>query len=140
MFGDFGHGLVLLLFGLFLVWTYKETTNTIAESYTDSIYKMRYLLVLLGVFSTYSGLIYNEFMSLKIPFFRSCYEALGREPETCVYPFGFDWIWGEAVNETGFMNSYRTKLSIIIGVSHMILGILLKGLNNIFTRNWVSFF
>ena len=32
------------------------------------------------------------------------------------------------------------KLSVIFGVSHMTLGILIKGSNNIFARNYIEFF
>ena len=43
-----------------------------------------------------------------------------------MYPFGIDWTWSISENETEFTNSFKMKFSIIIGVTHMILGILMK--------------
>lgn len=37
------------------------------------IFKARYLLLLLGFFSLYCGLIYNDFMGLKMLTMKSCY-------------------------------------------------------------------
>ena len=90
----------------------------------------------MGIFSTYSGLIYNEFMSMKVPLFSSCYKfekpkdgsPFPLTEKFCAYPFGFDWIWAQAKNEIVYFNSYRTKLSIIVGVLHMSLGIVFKGI------------
>lgn len=56
-------------------------------------------------------------------------EIYARKYDNCTYGLGFDWIWGMASNETTFMNSFKMKLSIIIGVTHMTLGIILKGFN-----------
>jgi len=99
----------------------------------------------MGFMATYCGLIYNDFISLKILGLNSCYHVdkmisvpgggtnndVFMRKENCTYGLGFDWIWGMAENEIGYMNSFKMKLSIIIGVSHMTLGIFLKGLNTI---------
>lgn len=82
---------------------------------------------MLGFFSTYSGLVYNEFMSLKIPFFSTCNPDFQKKSPDCMYPFGFDWIWGRSNTEITYFNSYRTKFSVIIGFIQMSFGILLKG-------------
>jgi len=44
---------------------------------------------------------------------------------------GLDWVWAKAENETAFINSFKMKFSIIIGVIHMLLGSFLKGMNAI---------
>ena len=50
-----------------------------------------------------------------------------------------DYAWGYANNEVTFFNSFKMKMSIVIGVSHMLLGIVLKGLNAIHFRNVLDF-
>jgi V-type H+-transporting ATPase subunit a len=98
------------------------------------IFKSRYLLLLLGFFSLYCGLIYNDFMGLKMLTMKSCYIIKQLDgsmefdrTENCTYPIGFDWIWGASGNEITYTNSFKMKLSIIIGVLHMTLGIIFKG-------------
>lgn len=106
--------------------------------------RFKWVIILLGVFAVYSGLIYNEFMALKFPFFGSCYKVekarFVRASDQCVYPFGFDWVWAQASNEIQYFNSFRTKLSILLGVSQMTLGILLKGANFAYFGKWADFF
>jgi V-type H+-transporting ATPase subunit a len=53
MFGDIGHGGVLLSFSIWL------TTSTSVKKQLPSIYNIRYLLLLMGIFSFYCGWIYN---------------------------------------------------------------------------------
>lgn len=88
----------------------------------------------MAIFATYCGLIYNDFLSVSIPYTKSCYsenkKGVSRR-ENCVYPFGFDYIWNTAANKITFVNSFKMKISIIIGVTHMIIGICMKGLNSL---------
>jgi V-type H+-transporting ATPase subunit a len=44
---------------------------------------------------------------------------------------GVDPIWNKADNSIAFLNSYKMKLAVIIGVIHMVCGIILKGVNNL---------
>jgi V-type H+-transporting ATPase subunit a len=37
------------------------------------------------------------------------------------------------------MNSYKMKLAVIIGVLHMCFGILMKGANSVYFKNWIDF-
>jgi len=67
MFGDIGHGGVLLAFGIWL------TTSASAKKMIPDIYAARFLLLLMGIFSFYSGWIYNEFFSIPLNVFGSCY-------------------------------------------------------------------
>lgn len=57
-----------------------------------------------------------------------------------MYPFGFDYIWSQSENQIVFVNSFKMKLSIVIGVTHMIIGICLKGSNALFFKDFLLFF
>jgi len=57
----------------------------------------------------------------------------------CTYPMGTDPIWGIATNRLTYVNGIKMKLSVIFGVLHMTMGILHKGTNTIYFRDWPSF-
>lgn len=40
-----------------------------------------------------------------------------------------DYNWHLSANSITFINSFKMKISILIGVIHMTIGIILKGLN-----------
>jgi V-type H+-transporting ATPase subunit a len=67
MFGDIGHGGVVLAFS---IWLIKDSR---AKQMIPDIYAVRYLLLLMGIFAFYSGWIYNEFFSIPLNIFGSCY-------------------------------------------------------------------
>ena len=96
---------------------------------------------MMGIFSIFCGLIYNEFFSFPLLIFDSCYEipSFKRVPN-CSYPIGLDWIWAQSSNETAFINSFKMKFSIVIGVIHMLFGTTLKALNAIHFNSYVDLF
>jgi V-type H+-transporting ATPase subunit a len=73
MFGDVGHGFLLLLVGGFLcIMNSKLKSNSDMEG----VLKMRYLILLMGFFAMYNGLIYNEFFAIPMQLFgESCYSG-----------------------------------------------------------------
>jgi len=112
MFGDIGHGGMLLMASIFVIFN----TELIHKAGLGILNKVRYLLFMLGLFATFMGLIYNDMMSIPIQFGESCYH--GKEiQEDCVYSFGLDWKWYSAHNELNYFNSMKMKLAVIIGVA-----------------------
>ena len=74
MFGDIGHGAVLMLVGFVLILKSKELLENIE---TRQIAEARYLIFLMGFFAFYCGFLYNDFMALMLPIFgHSCYDVI----------------------------------------------------------------
>ena len=124
MFGDIGHGLLLFLFGVYLCVYKDDLLKT--DSILKPAVKARYLLTLMGFFAFFNGWMYNDFLSMPMGVFGSCYENQGliavRTDENCVYPVGIDPKWYVASNELAFFNSMKMKISVIFGVSQMLFG------------------
>ena len=131
MYGDVGHGLIVLCLGLYLVF------GDVKGVFRD----FRYMILFMGAFAVYCGLVYNEFFSVPIVSQGSCFDQdFGKRYEGCVYFFGIDWKWNQSLNEMSFVNSFKMKFSIIIGVLHMLLGIFLKGMNGVHFNSMVDIF
>lgn len=54
----------------------------------------------------------------------------------CACPFGFDPVWALTNQNLSFTNNVKMKLSIIFGVIHMTMGIICKGTNAVYFRQW----
>jgi V-type H+-transporting ATPase subunit a len=98
MFGDIGHGFMVFAFGLYLCIKNEQLSSQ--KSALAVMLPARFLILLMGVFATYNGLIYNDFMAIPInAFWGSCYTNEHgeptdvRNPPDCVYPIGIDWVW-----------------------------------------------
>jgi V-type H+-transporting ATPase subunit a len=75
MFGDIGHGGLLLAFAIYLCFSSKTIAQNKGALY--SVLPLRYLLLLMGIFAVYSGFIYNDFLSMPLKLFGTCWEAHG---------------------------------------------------------------
>ncbi|AQK99557.1 V-type proton ATPase subunit a1 [Zea mays] len=137
MFGDWGHGICLLLGALVLILREKRFSSQKLGSFMELAFGGRYVILLMAIFSIYCGLIYNEFFSVPFHIFgKSAYECRDkscsdahtfglikvREP----YPFGVDPSWRGSRSELPFLNSLKMKMSILMGVAQMNLGIVLS--------------
>ncbi|GJD10792.1 V-type proton ATPase subunit a2 [Galdieria sulphuraria] len=145
MFGDVGHGLLMCLFALYLILFEKKLGRKTLNEILQFCYDGRYIILLMGIFSLYTGLIYNEFFGVAMNLFGSrwkfnsssnfacgidnCVDSSQSLPPRNIYPIGFDPIWSQASNGLTFFNSYKMKLSIVLGVFQMVMGIFLSYLN-----------
>ena len=142
MFGDIGHGTLIFILASYMCLNKNNIMQ--GESLLKQGLKYRYFLLLMGFFSLFCGLMYNDMMALPLSFFSSCYNTDYKTLETtrkpnCVYPVGIDPKWYAATNDLSFLNSFKMKWSVIIGVLQMTLGIVLRGLNNLYFKDYVGF-
>lgn len=159
MFGDAGHGLIMSLFALFMVLRENQLKNKFK---TNEVWQIffggRYIILLMGFFSIYTGVIYNDVFSKSMNIFGSSWKVgvdtdfdfekvtvLDLNPNPIInhtrhevkmysgnpYPFGVDPIWAMSINKIAFTNSLKMKFSVIIGIMQMMFGLSLSLLNHL---------
>ena len=136
MFGDVGHGGVLFLVSTVLCLMSDFLKRVCAgNGAVMGILSLRYILLLMGFFALFCGLMYNDFVAIPLFIFDSCYTVtklddagkIGAHGELefkysvflkrdCTYPVGIDPAWYLGKNELQFLNSLKMKLSVIFGV------------------------
>ncbi|CAL5418373.1 unnamed protein product [Camellia sinensis] len=154
MFGDWGHGICLFLATLYFIFREKKLSSQKLGDIMEMTFGGRYVIMMMAIFSIYTGLIYNEFFSMPFELFGpsayecrdpSCRDAstVGLVKVRATYPFGVDPTWHGTRSELPFLNSLKMKMSILIGVAQMNLGIILSYFNAKFFRNdlniWYQF-
>ena len=73
MFGDIMHGGILFLIGLYLIKNYNSIKKSAEENGFGVILELRFLFALMGFFAFFAGWIYNDFASIPINIFGSCF-------------------------------------------------------------------
>ncbi|PWA55284.1 V-type proton ATPase [Artemisia annua] len=154
MFGDWGHGICLFLATLFLILREKTYSSQKLGDIMEMAFGGRYVIIMMSIFSIYTGFIYNEFFSMPYEIFGpsayacrdpSCSEAttIGLIKVRDTYPFGVDPVWHGTRSELPFLNSLKMKMSILLGVAQMNLGIIMSYFNAKFFQNdidiWYQF-
>lgn len=157
MFGDCGHGAIMLAFGAYLVICERQLQAKKIDSEVFNIFFAgRYIILLMGMFSIYTGIIYNDLFSKSFNLFGSSWTTNYKEstimefPELTLDPktdydqkpyfMGLDPVWQLAENKIIFLNSYKMKLSIIFGVLHMIFGVCLSVANHVHFGRYSNIF
>jgi len=138
MFGDWGHGLIMCIFAASLI-AYQKRLTSLAESSEmfGMIFHGRFVLLLMGLFSVYTGMIYNDVFGLSLDLFGTGYPEflpnvrnnLEGTFNNQTYVFGVDPAWYGTSNKLLFYNSLKMKMSVILGICQMSVGILLAGVN-----------
>uniref|UniRef100_A0A672QT08 V-type proton ATPase subunit a n=1 Tax=Sinocyclocheilus grahami TaxID=75366 RepID=A0A672QT08_SINGR len=161
MFGDLGHGILMTCAALYLV---LRESRLIAQKNDNEMFNMvfagRYIILLMGIFSVYTGIIYNDCFSKSLNVFGSGWsvrpmfgERGGNWTPTTLkdnhilqldpavpkvfsgpYPIGIDPIWNIATNKLTFLNSFKMKMSIVLGVIHMTFGVTLSLFNHLYFK------
>ena len=57
-----------------------------------------------------------------------------------MYPFGIDPVWGRSKNNLQFVNSLKMKISVIIAIIHMTVGVIIKAFNSRFFKKTLDFY
>jgi len=150
MFGDVGHGIIMLLFVAYLIYKEEDFMKGGLNEMVQTCFDGRYIIVLMAIFAIYNGFIYNECFSVPMAWggLASCsmYEfnppslMMTLNNDSYVYPFGVDPAWKGSTNELYYYNSLKMKMSVLIGVIQMMLGICLSGLNAFHRKKWVDVF
>lgn len=155
MFGDLGHAIIMTLFGAWLVIAEKKIAAQKKGEIFSIFFGGRYIILLMGIFSMYTGIIYNDIFSKSMNVFGSKWQIAesglpanftqytDTDDTTYVdlvprlnykrdpYFLGMDPAWQTATNKIIFLNSLKMKLSIVFGVIHMLFGIILNTVNHI---------
>uniref|UniRef100_A0A8C2PY04 V-type proton ATPase subunit a n=1 Tax=Cyprinus carpio TaxID=7962 RepID=A0A8C2PY04_CYPCA len=166
MFGDMGHGLLMTCAALYLV---IRETRLLAQKSDNEMFNMifagRYIILLMGIFSVYTGLVYNDCFSKSLNMFGSSWSVrpmffpkgnwtfetldgnsvLQLDPAVPgvfggPYPLGIDPIWNVATNKLTFLNSFKMKMSVILGVIHMLFGVTLSLFNHLYFKKPLNIF
>ena len=176
MFGDAGHGTIMLIFAL---WMILQERKLEAKKIDSEIWKIffsgRYLICIMSIFSIFTGLIYNDIFSKSLNIFHSSFQVyqddsvlmanatktlmIDPAPPYCdanktspdcnrnvsgyygsPYVFGIDPVWQVAENKIEYQNAFKMKVSIILGVIHMLFGVFMSLKNHLFFKDKLSIF
>ncbi|EPY19085.1 V-type H+-transporting ATPase subunit I [Strigomonas culicis] len=157
MYGDIGHGILLLCISLFFIYKERSWTGQPLNEIIGMIFGGRYLLLLMSLFATYMGFLYNDFFGFSVNIFKSGYtwpslETRNKSEHTMypsnpnglpsvkpphVYVFGLDVAWAETENKLEFYNSVKMKCAVVVGVTQMFAGVILSLNNHIYNKDWL---
>lgn len=152
MYGDIGHGTLLSIFALLFILFEDGIILKIRRKEFNEIGAMafggRYLILPMGLFAIYCGVIYNDCFSIPVSVYQSSFvlsttttanittrSFVLREPGH-VYPVGIDPQWAVSGNGLTFYNSFKMKLAVILGVIQMLFGVMLSVFNHVYFKDW----
>lgn len=152
MYGDMGHGILLLLVSVYLIYKGQHWRKEELNEIVKMIFGGRYLLLFMAIFSIYMGVLYNDFMGFSLNIFPSGYKWGTMVPHEINYPIspdgkpsvkpnrvvavGMDAAWAETENKLEYYNSVKMKCAVIIGVVQMLVGLFLSLNNYIYKGDW----
>lgn len=156
MFGDFGHGILMLMAALYFVLNEKKLEKAGLNEIVQMAFDGRYAILLMSIFSIYTGLLYNECFSVPMNWFGESKYVCDPNDSSAdcdskyktglvnngdgAYAFGVDPIWHGSKSELPFLNSLKMKMSILMGVTQMMLGIFMSYLNQRHTNDKLSMY
>ncbi|KII60285.1 V-type proton ATPase subunit a isoform 1 [Thelohanellus kitauei] len=118
MFGDFGHALIMLFIGIYMVYKERELSKYKSHERLES--------------GTTAGTTNDSHRIITVD--------VNTNFDGTAYPIGLDPIWMFAKNKLNLINSVKMKLSIIIGFFHMLFGMILGSMNHQFFNRPLDFY
>ncbi|KAJ6582039.1 V-type ATPase, V0 complex, 116kDa subunit family [Mycena capillaripes] len=141
MFGDIGHGCIIAAAALYMIMVEKKWAKADLGEIIGQFFYGRYIILLMGLFSVYTGLMYNDIFSKSLHLWHSAWDFPPEPVDNSTritaidnghrYPFGLDPGWHGADNGLVFTNSYKMKMSVVLGVIHMTFALCLQVPNHI---------
>ncbi|XP_013113906.2 V-type proton ATPase 116 kDa subunit a 4 [Stomoxys calcitrans] len=162
MFGDIGHGLIMLTFGCWMLIYEKslelgQRLSKTSNEVWNILFGGRYIITLMGAFSVYTGFIYNDCFSKSFNIFGSAWKvnynqttvignhqlqldpALKDYYQGTPYVMGFDPIWdASGENAITTSNSFKMKLAVILGICQMVFGLILSAFNYLHRKDYMD--
>ncbi|KAI5450460.1 H(+)-transporting V0 sector ATPase subunit a [Naganishia albida] len=145
MFGDLGHGVIATLAAITMITFERKLAKAGLGEIFETFFFGRYIILLMGMFSMYTGLIYNDIFAKSLHIWQSGWEwpqgangTVNAIPTGTTYLFGLDPAWHGADNALVFTNSYKMKMSIILGVIHMTFAICLQVPNHLKFKKYIN--
>ncbi|OTF71072.1 hypothetical protein BLA29_005975, partial [Euroglyphus maynei] len=134
MFADAGHGFIMMLFGLWMVLFERRLQGKNNNEIWLMFFDGRYIILLMGIFSMYTGSVYNDIFAKSYNLFGTSFDPMAskmfanqtqyndtffdKKLEFYVpkggdrtYPYGIDPAWQISSNKILFLNSFKMKLS-----------------------------
>jgi V-type H+-transporting ATPase subunit a len=153
MYGDIGHGMLLLLIALFFIYKERAWRTVQLNEIVAMVFGGRYLLLLMALYAVYMGMLYNDFFGFSLNLFSSGYtwtpiaeqngttyptspNGLPSVKPSHVYAFGLDAAWSETENKLELYNSVKMKHAVLVGTVQMFAGLFLALNNDVYERNW----
>lgn len=146
MFGDIGHGIIMFLAAAYLISKEHVMKYQRLDDIMQMVFSGRYIVLLMGVFSIYCGVIYNDMFSKSLNMFGTSWNVpeghhfseTKLDPNvtgyfnTGPYFYGMDPIWQLAKNKIVWSNSFKMKSSVVMGIMQMLFGLILSFYNTKF--------
>ncbi|XP_060809699.1 V-type proton ATPase 116 kDa subunit a1-like [Amyelois transitella] len=154
MFGDVGHGVLLFIYASWMINNEKKyLPRRTKNDVWHLIFAGRYIILLMGCFSIFMGFMYNEWFSLHSKMMSGYwlnthpvdrlqyYLQFHMNPKAdtgYIYKYGIDPGVKMALNGLEIENSLKMKLAIILGVTHLTLGLILSIFNMVYFKKYYA--
>ena len=116
MFGDIGHGIMMALAGLLLVLYEKRLAAYASNEMFGMVYNGRYNILLMGIFATYCGFIYNEVFAVPFEVMGKTVWCSGEGDEECKMIPGQDTYGLQKWKRTNIREAYDFDNQRSLGV------------------------